>query len=149
MKKILLILSMCFVSWSAQSAQMCAENDAVIIPYGTGVGTNYNYWPSVANSGTTWTVNSYYGMMTGVTACLSSNESTGTYAMNASVSAKGGEQAGKYCWCKMLHPVSSYWVYFGDVGTMTSCVSACATNCASMVNSNANARSNMLSAATN
>ena len=151
MKKILIIISMCFVSWAAQSAKMCAESDAIVIPYGTGVGTssNYTYWPTSSNGGTTWTVPTYYGMFMGISACLPSSQNTSMYNINTSVSANGGEQAGLYCWCKMLHPVSSYWMYRDSLGNMTTCVSACARMCADGVFSNSTARNNMLSAATN
>ena len=152
MKKILLIIiSMCFVSWAAQSAKMCAESDAVVIPYGTGVETssNYAYWPTNYNSGTTWTVPTYYGMLMGISACLPSSQNTSTDNINTSVSANGGEQAGLYCWCKMLHPVSSYWMYRESMSNMTNCVSGCAQRCGIGVYSSSTARNNMLSAATN
>ena len=67
MKKILSILLMCFVSMSAYSVTMCAQDDAVIIP--TNVELQ-NYWPTSGNSGSTWTITSSFGNIMGVSACL-------------------------------------------------------------------------------
>ena len=37
--------------------------------------------------------------------------------------------AGQYCWCKMLSPVVSKWVYMGDKGAAASCEQGCGSNC--------------------
>ena len=138
MKKILSILLMCFVSWSALAVTMCAQDDAIIIPTNTAANNN---WPTSGNSGSTWTVTSSFGNMMGISACL--NTAGTTQTVNTSIIANGGEQAGQYCWCKMLHPFVSAWGYsnqsycytasYGAIycdGSKINNASSCITNCA-------------------
>ena len=143
MKKILSILLMCFVSMSAYSVTMCAQDDAVIIP--TNVELQ-NYWPTSGNSGSTWTITSSFGNIMGVSACL--NVAGTGRAVDATIVADGGEQAGQYCWCKMLHPFVSYWGYSDQcywyranigntcsnkINNASNCVANCAYYCANNI----------------
>ena len=143
MKNILSILLMCFVSMSAYSVTMCAQDDAVIIP--TNVAVN-SYWPTGGNSGSTWTVTSSFGNMMGISACLNTAGTVRT--VNTSIVANGGEQAGQYCWCKMLHPFVSAWGYpeqaywwatsyynttTKNINNASDCVTNCAYDCANNI----------------
>lgn len=40
----------------------------------------------------------------------------------------------KYCWCRIIKPVVSYWVLAGSRLNQETCMSGCAENCANFMN---------------
>ena len=75
----------------------------------------------------------------GISQCSStSGSSAGQTATSLEVS--GGTNA-KYCWCKMISPAVSSWVFANARGTASACASRCAINCADFAASNASFRS--------
>ena len=53
---------------------------------------------------------------------------------------RGNERYGRYCWCKMTHPVVSSWAYStSGGGSATGCSANCGAYCANNVLTNRDA----------
>ena len=131
MKKILCVLCM-LITLPVYATTMCALEDTVAVILDPSItGTGY----TKDDNTMTWTATFPYGTVYGVAACLSvSGGSQG--ATNATLTAGGGEREGKYCWCKVSHPVSSLWAFFSAVySSAASCASFCALYCGDYVRS--------------
>lgn len=127
MKKILSLFVMIFLPCVSHAANMCIKNDAVMVVLDPQIGGT-----ALANNATgkTWSTKFSYGVISGIGGCYSNVGSTqGVVASDqTNITAYS---AGNYCYCKMLKPVVSPWVYSGHNH------SYCATNCASYCSSNA------------
>ena len=66
--------------------------------------------------------------ISGISQCSStSGSSVGQKATALKIS---GGTDDKYCWCKMVSPAVSSWVFNRDYGSASSCANGCASNCA-------------------
>jgi len=75
----------------------------------------------------------------GVSACLSSQYDTRFFGIKKNLvengqPVKGGEQTGRFCWCKLVYPVVSEWLsnngVSNDYTSLSECVnSGCAQRC--------------------
>lgn len=143
MKRMLIIFMMLFCL-PCIATEMCARNDTVVIlleAANKGVSNGFN------NNEFTWWVDFDFGRVYGYSTCLSADEGlgrtsgigayygTGEYA-NAFINvdpgltgtdANGNER--KHCWCKMIHPASSRWVFGTAYASASDCVSDCADYC--------------------
>ena len=151
MKKIITAIILCLVSVTTYAAVMCAEDDAIIIPYGANaLSTNDDFWPPNRDvSQMTWRVHTKYGNLMGISTCLYSNGGNSSVHLDTTLEAVGGEQAGRFCWCKMLHPAVSYWQYYTSYGNVGECISYCAYLCAWNVKSSWSFRENFVSVIAN
>ncbi len=136
----------------AFSTTMCVQNDNVaVILDPTNNGTGYDYDNNVGK----WTTTFSWGTVSGVSACLSSNYSKslgGTVSQLSDSGARviGGEQNGRYCWCKMTHPAVSLWAFSNTFSSAPDCASNCTSNCGAGVRSHASRRAGLFgSVATN
>ncbi len=43
--------------------------------------------------------------------------------------AVAGDVSGRYCWCKMTHPMSSLWAFYSDRRDASTCTSDCTNYC--------------------
>lgn len=69
--------------------------------------------------------------ISGVSQCSStSGSSVGQKATALKIS---GGTDDKYCWCKMVSPAVSSWVFFNNYVSASICASACAAYCANSV----------------
>ena len=69
--------------------------------------------------------------ISGISQCSStSGSSVGQKATALKIS---GGTDDKYCWCKMVSPAVSSWVFFNDYVSASICASACAAYCANSV----------------
>ncbi len=69
--------------------------------------------------------------ISGISQCSStSGSSVGQKATALKIS---GGTDDKYCWCKMVSPAVSSWVFFNNYGSASICASACAAYCANSV----------------
>jgi hypothetical protein len=74
-----------------------------------------------------------YGNVSGISTCVPDAPSGGSGSMGSITTketggyldAVGGATAGKYCWCKMTHPMSSLWAFYYDYGSAANCASNC------------------------
>jgi len=119
--------------------EACLSNDSVAVvldPSITIPNNNYTYNYLLAS----WGVNASYGTFSGTSACLSTNYGLGdlkAYTENGGVLVDngtivtGGEDHGLYCWCKMLHPAVSLWVFrTKDNQDLSHCLRYCSDYCA-------------------
>ena len=106
----------------AHATTMCMASDTVAVILDPDInGTNYTY-----TSGE-WTTNFDYGDVSGIATCNSTSGSYGTAYPQYNF-----EQGttGVYCWCRMLRPARSAWVYSGAYGSASFCAANCASSCA-------------------
>jgi len=143
------ILFMAFVG-IAWGANMCAKNDAVVVfldpqVAGTILATDATH--------KTWSVEFPYGVVSGVGACyrIQSAPSPGTLApeQNLDPYTATGSSGATRCYCKMLRPVTSQWVFSKNVNECYSsqCDSGCATCCAQVISSTVGGRIALFSTA--
>ena len=139
MKKIALIL-MLITTIPTYATTMCTINDSVGVvldPSITIKGSSRN------DTMGTWWAWSSYGTVYGISACLNSTKGKdvgGTvphlhYTDNDGNDhlVTGSEKYGRYCWCRLTHPVSSLWAFSGDYGSASSCASNCTSYCGNSV----------------
>ena len=133
MKKILIFIYVMFIPNVVLSATMCAKNNTLVVALDPGVGgSGYSY--SALDS--TWVTTFSYGSVKGVSACTSYAGSMGqviSTTTGKTINATRGEESGRYCWCKVVHPVSSLWAFYYAYGSASGCASFCAYYCGSYV----------------
>ena len=146
--KIILLFCVMIIS-PVYSLDMCAENDSVVVILDPNIGGNNS---SYHKNTQTFKVNFPYGILTGVSACLSvSGSGSQVYTANNGLLVDngnvvtGGEQNGIYCWCKVTHPVSSLWMYYSywTDYKLSTCVANCASSCANNIKGENSYRANL------
>ena len=81
--------------------------------------------------------------ISGISQCSStSGSSTGQTATSLEIS---GGTDDKYCWCKMVSPAVSSWVFYNVYGSASFCARNCANFCASSATNDASFRSALFS----
>lgn len=80
----------------------------------------------------------------GVAFCGSQNGGS-TGATTGAVTTSSTIDNNKYCWCKMVSPAVSSWVFYGDRESASNCARLCARICASYAAANASFRSALFS----
>ena len=127
MKKILSLFAMIFLPCVSHAANMCIKNDAVMVVLdpqvgGTALANN--------NTGKTWSTKFSYGVISGIGGCYNNVGSTqgGVASDQTNITPYTG---GTYCYCKMLRPIESPWVYSGSSYSGSNCATNCASYCSS------------------
>ena len=140
MKKIALALMLITTIPTYAGTTMCAANDTVAVVLDPSIGLTNK---SSNNTTGTWWVWGPYGTVYGTSAILNDNKG---FAYIRTVKhlhdtdndgndhlVTGGERYGKYCWCKLTHPVSSVWSYVHNwvyasmtVSSLDECLGLCA-----------------------
>lgn len=113
---------------TARAASMCMSNDMVGIILDPDIEpTGYTYTAGE------WTVTAPYGTLSGIATCISTAGSYGVAypQYNFEQGTTGG-----HCWCRMLHPSRSAWVYSYAGGSAKNCASGCAYSCGDNVRIN-------------
>ena len=77
-----------------------------------------------------WTVTAPYGTLSGITTC---NSTAGSWSVAYPQYNFEQGTTGVYCWCRMLRPSRSAWVYHNEYSSASGCASDCAHNCGSSV----------------
>ena len=120
--RIAVIPLMAIVAFAnANATTMCVESDMVAIVLDPDIaGTGYT------NTSGEWTATFPYGTVSGISTCNSTSGSYGVARPNANF-----EQGttGVYCWCRMLRPARSAWVYRYARSSASDCASRCAGVC--------------------
>ena len=140
MKKFLIIIAGLIITAPSYATTMCTINDSVGVvldPSITIKGSNRN-----DTMGTWWAWSDSWTVY-GISACLNSNNGKsmgGTVAHLHDTDndgndhlVTGGEKYGRYCWCRLTHPVSSVWAFAYDRGSASNCVSRCTSGCGEAV----------------
>ena len=147
MKKICIFLVLITMAIPVHATTMCAANDTVAIVLDPSLSiTSYN---KNATMRTWWAWNAQ-GTVYGISACLNSTQGKsrgGTVARltdtdnNGNTNlVTGSETYGRYCWCRLTHPVSSLWAFNLGHGSAASCASDCANYCGFYVQYNTDLR---------
>ena len=140
MKKILLIIAGLIITAPSYATTMCTINDSVGVVLDPNIAiTNYTY----DNTMGTWRAWSSSWTVHGISACLNSNRGKsmgGTVAHLHDTDnngddhlVTGSEKYGRYCWCRLTHPVSSLWAFRYDYGSAAICASYCTFYCGNYV----------------
>ena len=155
MKKIALIL-MLITTIPTHATTMCTANDTVAVLLDPSIGiTNYSYNATMG----TWWVWSDSWTVYGVSACLNSNKGKGIGGTVPHLHdtdndgndhlVTGSEKYGRYCWCRLTHPVSSLWAFHDDRGSASACASNCAYLCGRDVRDNVVLRAGLIGSISN
>ncbi len=140
MKKIFICVLTIMMTMSSYATTMCAADDTVAVVLDPSVSiTSYTY----DNTMGTWKAWSAQGTVHGISACLNSNQGKsrgGTVARLTDTNNEGetnlvvgSEKYGRYCWCRLTHPVSSLWAFGYDNGSASDCASYCTIYCGAYV----------------
>lgn len=128
MKKIFIVF-LILICGPVFATSMCVNDDTVAVVFDASInGTG----GSGSADGSWYTIFSY-GRVYGVSACVSQTYGTVVDEItdNGAI-ITGGEANGGICYCKMLHPAVSAWVYRNSIGGR--CSSECALGCDSYRN---------------
>jgi hypothetical protein len=130
MTKIYLGLMLIIITISpymAIAANMCVKDDAVMVVLDPVIGGT-SYGGDTASK--TWSVTFPYGVISGIAGCsteaLSGSANMGKAAANQDISVYS---TGGYCYCKMLYPIESKWVFVGG-NFMNNAPAQCKDGCA-------------------
>ena len=137
MKRIMVVLGM-ILPVVANAANMCIKDDAVMIvldPQVAGTALSNN------QTGKTWSTRFSYGIISGVGGCYSNLGDTQGVVASDQVNITP-YSSGSYCYCKMLKPMESAWVYSG-YSFQGRCPSDCASQCSSRTASSVEVRSGL------
>ncbi len=138
--RIAVIPLMAIVAFAnANATTMCVESDMVAIVLDPDIaGTGYT------NTSGEWTATFPYGTVSGISTCNSTSGSYGVARPNANF-----EQGttGVYCWCRMLRPARSAWVYRSAYSSASDCASNCASYCGRHVRTYADFRGGVFGSA--
>ena len=136
MKNLYLFIIFILCPIFAYGASVCVPPNmyvAVLVPESDGVSSTYD------NSGN-WTVTFDYttagvnsattSNVAGVSSC---NEIPGTVNSAAGYISASSSDTGKYCWCEMVKPLVSEWVFAYEYADDSTCASSCTAKCANVV----------------
>ena len=116
---------------------------------GTCSATTLGYLGTSGNKSGKWGVVFPYGEVTGISVCSSLAKSgSGTYPVATSgqvatleneFSSQTGQYGSlgsdkKYCYCKIVGPATSQWVFRETMSSSTLCGNSCANHCAGAIN---------------
>ena len=139
MKKIALIILTMITIPTYAGTTMCTINDSVGVILDPNIAMkSYSY---NATMGTWWAWSDSWTVY-GVRACLNSGTG-GTVPLLHDTDndgndhlVTGSEKYGRYCWCRLTHPVSSLWVFNYAYGSASDCASYCTRDCGRNVQGN-------------
>ena len=125
--RLVLPVFMCVGITTANATDMCIKDDALMVvldPQINGTALSNNA------TGKTWSTKFPYGIISGIGGCYNNVGSTqgGVASDQTNISAYS---TGAYCYCKMLRPIESAWVYSGSSNNDSICAAYCASYCAS------------------
>ena len=144
MQKLCFILFGVIITTTATAANLCVRNDTMVVAMNPMVGGNsYSSTPKAA--GGEWTVVFSYGTIRGISGCTSSaSGGTGSIAP-ATIADKISIKNSDACYCQMLSPTKSQWVYTGY--NMSTACESCPGKCGDYVQRNLAMRSGLFRSA--
>ncbi|MBR2393107.1 MAG: hypothetical protein IKB05_01300 [Alphaproteobacteria bacterium] len=126
MKKLLTITAIgAILATPATAVQKCVALDAS--------STTCTSTPTAGNAdwSATCTTNGTSVPIKGIAMC-SNQKADATYGTSDAITtvSDSSDTTNKYCWCKMVEPAVSSWVYLGAVSSASFCVYSCSYSCA-------------------
>lgn len=144
LKKLCLWAGVCAVAvpMVAQATTMCATDDTIAVVLDPMInGSTAAYNADLFEWSTTFSYGTVFGIATCVDTAGSSNQVVAELKSSDGTVATGGERSGRYCWCQMIHPARSRWVFRYAFGSVGGCGSYCASNCGDDVRGSSGFRS--------
>ena len=132
LKKLCLWAGVCAVAvpMVAQATTMCATDDTIAVVLDPMInGSTAAYNADLFEWSTTFSYGTVFGIATCVDTAGSSNQVVAELKSSDGTVATGGERSGRYCWCQMIHPARSRWVFLNVYGSVAVCRSGCARDC--------------------
>ncbi len=136
MKKIALII-LTLITNPTYATTMCAANNTVAVVLDPTISfTNGHTYDKAMFTWKAWSV---YGTISGISACINKGQGYSIGTSEAHLRdinnsgenklIKGTEKYGQYCWCKMTHPASSFWIFLRNYIDNETCYSNCVNSC--------------------
>ena len=126
MQKLCFGLFGLIITTGAIAADLCIKNDAMVVALNPMYNGTANGSDSVNK---TWSTRFSYGTISGIATCATDCETQGCVATNQNLNVYS---TGGRCYCKMLRPAPSRWVYSGHFSSNGNyCARDCASGCAS------------------
>ena len=133
MKNVLVVSLMLLMPYVANALDMCVRDSAMVVSLDPAVGGS-SYKSNASEM--TWATVFSYGTIYGEATCLSDADGTPSEnTMGVYTNSKGEmlpnddtfvqRKDGGHCWCRMIHPAYSRWVF-----VISYSASHCASNCA-------------------
>ena len=129
MKKIFIVFFI-LICGPVFATSMCVNDDTVVVVLDASINGTGGSHSQTSTGGTgDWNTIFSYGRVYGVSACVSQNYGSVVDEItdNGAI-VTGGESNGGFCYCKMLHPAVSRWVFHYS-GTAANCAANCAYSC--------------------
>ena len=125
MKKIIVIFMMCTLPIASYSANMCVKDDAYVIVLDPQIAGTV-----ISNDTTnkTWSTQFPYGVISGIGTCSNVVNSTAGTPATDQTAISVTNTTGAYCYCKMLRPFESQWIFIFKYVHSGACSASC--NCA-------------------
>ena len=95
-----------------------------------------------SNSGSNWSATCGDVPIQGVAFCGSQNGGSVGATTDAVTTSRNADD-NKYCWCKMVSPAVSRWVFYNASTSVGYCVYSCASACALYAQANPSFRSGL------
>lgn len=110
---------------------MCAANDTVVVVLDPSIPFNGQSTTSTPEAWFAW---ASYGTIRGISTCINhgGGERYHLHDINnegRNIVVSGGENYGKYCWCRLTHPASSLWHYHTSYSSASDCAYGCYAKC--------------------
>ena len=126
MKKIIFALCSILVLTSSYGVTLCKKNNTAIAVLNKTVGGSVT-----SASGHAWAVAMTDGNNVRGKSLCTAQPGTGFAEVNTAVADTA--DTGTYCYCKMMGPATTYWVYIDEYADATACENGCVTMCADLV----------------
>ena len=91
-----------------------------------------------------WSANCGGTQISGIAVCAANSATIGTVRSTVTTSDKSN--ANKYCYCRMISPVTSKYVYYSSNSSTDYCLTWCASGCQQAMTLNPDFASKMLNA---
>ena len=149
MKKVLLVmLGLCVICVAANATDTCLHDNTAVIT----LWKSKNPVSKTSNaSDKTWTMTMDYSIMPsnpdaktiyGLSTCNEIDTNTSgadVQSGDANVYLRSSTiDVGRFCWCQMQRPVSSWWVFYKQYDDESTCASSCARDCVDAISSDKN-----------
>lgn len=138
MQKICFGLFGVVVITNATAADLCVRNDTMVVamnPTVNATSSTYTSW----TEGSKWSATFNYGVLHGIGICGGAWGTASAAGVEPPINIQNGlslDKDGTQCYCKILRPIQSRWVYSGwERGSSAQplCKDYCAQGCASAV----------------
>ena len=146
MKKLLTLTALgAILTTPTIAVQKCVALDAS----NTTCTSNYEEYDSNPDWGATCTTNGVSVSIKGAVTCSKTAGSAVGEVYSGYLPTGGSNKDKLHCWCKIISPAISSWVYLTDYDSTNLCIGDCARYCAYKIQSEAALRQGLFSSLSN